>query len=290
MRRELTHALVDVGLIALGIFAGCYGTMVGLGGGFLLVPAFLLLGYDTRVAAGTSIFVVVVNAVSGSASYLRQRRTDVRSAVIFAIAGIPGAWFGAVVDQWLPQRLFSTLFAGLLSWVGIRLLTTSERSHEGLEGESHRDDEPRPGLIDDAERGFVERDFVDAHGIRYSYRYNIVPAIAVSLASGFVASLFGIGGGLVQVPAMVYMFNFPAHVATATSHLIIAITSIFSVASHAAYGDVAWAPAVLVGAGALVGAQIGARLAKRVPAGPLMKLLAFGALVTAAKLLWNALF
>lgn len=283
------HWYEAVGLVVLGLFAGGYGTMVGLGGGFMLVPAFLLLGYDSRVAAGTSIFVVLANALSGTASYMRQKRTDVRSGIVFAVAGIPGAWFGAVVDQWLPARLFTSLFALLLAWVGIRLLTTNERSHVEIEGESHRDDEPRPGLLTPADRGLIERDFVDSEGVHHSYRYNVFAAVVVSLASGFVASLFGIGGGIVQVPMMVYAFGFPAHIATATSHLVIAITSIFGVASHALYGDVAWTPAVLVGIGAVVGAQIGARLAKRVAAGPLMKLLAAAVIVTAAKLIWNAL-
>ena len=67
---------------------------------------------------------------------------------------------------------------------------------------------------------------------------------------GPYASAFGIGGGLVQVPAMVYLFAFPPHVATATSTLIIACTSLFGTASHALFGDVRWAPALLVAIGA----------------------------------------
>lgn len=281
--------MVDAGLVLLGVFAGGYGTMVGLGGGFLLVPAFLLLGFDSRVAAGTSMAVVLANAASGSISYLRQKRVDVRTAVIFAVAGIPGAWLGAFVDQWIPQRLFSGLFAALLAWVGIRLLTTGTRSHEELVEEAHRDDEPRPGLLHDTPRGIVSRDFVDAQGIRHTYRYNLAAGFAVSLGAGFIASAFGIGGGLVQVPAMVYLFGFPPHIATATSTLIIASTSLFGTISHAMYGDVRWGEALLVAAGAIVGAQIGARLAKRIQAAPLMRLLAIGVLVTAVKLLWNAL-
>ena len=87
---------------------------------------------------------------------------------------------------------------------------------------------------------------------------------------------------------MVYLFGFPAHVATATSTLIIASTSLFGTASHALFGDVRWTPALLVAVGAVIGAQIGARLAKRIEAAPLMRLLAIGVLITAIKLLWNA--
>jgi uncharacterized membrane protein YfcA len=255
----------------------------------LLVPAFLFLGFDSRVAAGTSMAVVLANAASGSISYLRQKRVDIRTAVIFAVAGIPGAWLGALVDQLIPQRLFSGLFAALLAWVGIRLLTTGKQSHEEIVEEAHRDDEPRPGLLYETPRGVVSRDFVDAQGVRHTYRYNLAAGFAISLGAGFVASAFGIGGGLVQVPAMVYLFGFPPHIATATSTLIIASTSLFGTISHAMYHDVRWGEAVLVAAGAVVGAQIGARLAKRIKAAPLMRLLAIGVLVTAVKLLWNAL-
>jgi len=283
------HWYEAAGLVALGLLTGAYGTMVGLGGGFLLVPAFLLLHYDSRVAAGTSMVAVLANACSGSITYLRQRRADVRSGAIFAIAGIPGAFLGAVVDQRMPQRLFAALFAALLVWVGTRLLTTSKTSHAEIADETTREDEPRPGLLDDSGRGLLNREFRDARGVRHAYKYNVAGAVIVSLGSGFIASVFGIGGGLVQVPAMVYLFGFPAHIATATSHLIIAITSVFGVASHAFYGDVEWPTALLVGAGAVMGAQIGARIAPRVPAGPLMKLLAAGVLVTAARLVWDAL-
>ena len=285
--RPLTHPLAALGLFALGLAAGCYGTMVGLGGGFLLVPAFLLLGFDSRVAAGTSTAVVLANGISGTLSYLRQRRVDVRSGLAFAIAGVPGAWLGALIDQHVSQRLFSLLFCALLLWVGIRLLTTTPRTHRELEDESlgARDDEPRPGLIDDADRGLLVRDFHDAHGVRHTYRYNLAAAVAVSMCGGLIASMFGIGGGIVQVPAML-LFGFPMHVATATSQFVIAGTALVGTASHAFYGDVAWGTAAIVAAGAVVGAQIGARLARRVPAAPLVRLLAAAVLVTVVRLIW----
>lgn len=282
------HWYEAVGLVALGLFAGGYGSMVGLGGGFVLVPALLLLHYDSRVAAGTSIFVVLLNAASGSIQYLRQRRVDIRSAIVFAIAGIPGAWLGAAIDQVIPQRVFLFVFAALLVWASIRLLTTSKLAHAELGAEAQREDEPRPGL-DDASRGIITRDFHDRQGVRHTYRYNLAGGVVISIGAGFVASALGVGGGLVQVPAMIYMFGFPPHIAIATSTLVIALTALFGTASHALYDDVAWTPALLLGLGAVVGAQIGARLAKRVPEKPLLQLLAVAVIVTAAKLIWDAL-
>ncbi|HYK52489.1 MAG TPA: sulfite exporter TauE/SafE family protein [Candidatus Eremiobacteraceae bacterium] len=283
------HWYEAVGLIALGFFAGGYGSMVGLGGGFILMPAFLLLHYDSKVAAGTSIFVVLLNAASGSVQYLRQRRVDIRSAIVFAIAGVPGAWLGAAIDQVIPQRVFLFVFAALLAWAAVRLLTTSKLSHAELSAEAHRDDEPRPGLVDDESRGIITRDFQDRQGVRHTYSFNLAEGVIISIGAGFIASALGIGGGIVQVPAMIYLFAFPPHVAIATSTLVIALTALFGTASHALYGDVAWMPALLVGVGAVIGAQIGARLAKRVPDKPLLQLLALAVIVTDAKLIWDAL-
>ncbi|HXW76074.1 MAG TPA: sulfite exporter TauE/SafE family protein, partial [Candidatus Eremiobacteraceae bacterium] len=142
----MNHWLDVAALVGLGLFAGGYGTIVGLGGGFLLVPALLLLHFDPRTAAGTSIAVVFANSVSGTVSYLRQKRLDVRTALLFAAAGVPGALLGAALDQVMPQRLFSLLLAVLLVWVSVRMLTTDLRQHDELAGETMRDDEPRPGL------------------------------------------------------------------------------------------------------------------------------------------------
>lgn len=272
----------------LGLVAGWYGTMVGLGGGFLLVPAFLFMGFDPRTAAGTSMAVVLANSTSASFSYLRQRRVDIASGALFALAGAPGAWLGAAVDQVIPERLFASIFAALLLWIGIRLLVAPAAPPASSTDRSPRDDEPRPGVIAGNRPGYVTRDLVDASGRRYVYRYNIAAALGVSMAGGFISSSLGLGGGIVQVPSMVFLFGFPAHVAAATSHIVIVVQSLVGTVSHARYGDVRWTEAVIVAVGAVVGAQVGAYTATRIAAAPLMRLLAAAVLLTAGKLLWDA--
>lgn len=279
-----------VALVGLGIFVGTYGTLVGLGGGFLLVPAFLLLGFDPKTAAGTSLAVVCANGFSGTLSYLRQRRVDVPTAVLFAVAGIPGAWLGALIDQWIPERLFFGVFGALLAWAGIKLLAPQGQSAGDLEAGRRRAEEPRPNVGPEHRPGYIDRDFVDAMGERHIYRYHAASGTAVAVTAGFIASALGIGGGLVQVPAMVYAFGFPTHIAIATSQMTIAVTALVGTVSHARFGDVRWPIAILVGLGAIVGAQIGSRIAKRVSAAPLMRLLAIAVILTAAKLLWSAVF
>ena len=246
--------------VLLGVIAGTYGTLIGVGGGLLVVPVLLFLHVAPKQAAGTSMAVVLANAISGSASFLRQRRVDVRAGVIFAVAGIPGAVLGGLADQVVPPRVFTLLFATFLTLVAVRLLL-------------------RPGQ--DAGAPVI----ADEHA-RAGFRPLL--AAVIGFATGFVASLFGVGGGIIFVPALAYLFGFPAHVATATSTFTIALTAIVATASHAYYGDVLWQAALWIALGAVVGAQIGARLAPLVRAPGLLRLFAVAVLIAAAWLFYRA--
>lgn len=256
------NALEGAGFIALGLVAGIYGTLVGVGGGLLIVPILLLNHVAPKDAAGTSMAVVLANAASGSVSYLRQRRVDVRSAFVFALAGLPGALLGGIVDQYVPRKLFSLLFSALLLFVGVRFFL-------------------KPG--DDAEGSAAVVSTRNTAGFRP------LLAAAIGLIAGFLASMFGIGGGIIFVPTMAYLFGFPAHIATATSTFIIALTAIFGTASHAYYHDVLWGPAIAIAIGAVFGAQIGARIAPRVRMPQLMRLFSLAVLFAALWLLYKAL-
>ena len=249
--------------LALGLAAGTYGALIGVGGGVLVVPVLLLWQHVApKDAAGTSMAVVLANAVSGSATFLRQHRVDTRSGIVFALAGIPGAVLGGVADQIVAPRMFSLLFAAFLILVGLRLLVYPGQS---------------------TSTGPAIADAMTTRGFR------MLPAIFIGLGAGFVASLFGVGGGIIYVPTMVYLFAYPAHVATATSTFIIALTAIVATATHAAYHDVLWVPAAWLALGAVGGAQIGARLAPRVRAAGLLRLFALAVLIAAGWLCYKAL-
>jgi len=98
-----------------------------------------------------------------------------------------------------------------------------------------------------------------------------------------------VGGGIIYVPTMSYLFAFPAHVATATSTSIIALTALVATASHTFYHDVRWLAAILLAIGAVAGAQLGARIAPRIRAPGLLRLFALAMLLTAAWLFYRAL-
>src|SRR5207248_1557302 len=198
---RVSDSLVALAWVALGLGVGAYGTLIGAGGGFILVPA-LLFAYPrlsaTQVTA-ISLAVVFANAVSGSVSYARQRRIDYLSAIVLAIATLPGAVIGAIVVGYIPRRLFDVIMGASLILVSVFLLVRPQGS--------------RSLWLTSAFT--VNRTLTDAKRATYEYRFNLGAAALFSVAIGFLSSLLGIGGGIIQVPLLTSLFGFPAHVATA---------------------------------------------------------------------------
>src|SRR6202165_2773078 len=240
--------------VALGLFAGAYGTLVGVGGGLFIVPVLIFAHFAPKQAIGTSMAVVLANGISGSIAFLRQKRVAVRTGLLLALAGLPGALVGAYVDQLLPKHLVSLLFGLFLVVVGLRMFLSGP-----------------------------DKAIADSPG--YS-KTNLPLAVLVAFFAGFIASLFGVGGGIIYVPTMFYLLQFPAHVATATSTFAIALTALFGTASHAYYVDIVYGPAIAIAVGAIGGAQIGASLASRVRAGPLIRLFSIAIFVSAFWLIY----
>src|SRR5438270_2257927 len=102
-------------LFIIGFVASVFGSMVGLGGGFVVVPVLrLIYGLSPPLAAGTSLALVVANSAGGSVAYLLQRRVDLRIGWLLAAGGIPGGVLGALAVKFSPETLFDWLFAAFL--------------------------------------------------------------------------------------------------------------------------------------------------------------------------------
>ncbi len=240
--------------MALGLGVGVFGTLVGAGGGFLLVPVLAILepSLPTATITAISLAVVAMNATSGAIAYGRQGRIDLRSGIPFALATLPGSVIGALVSRMVPRHVFDIVLASMLIALAIFI------------GFAHDEDAQRAG--EGGGRGRVWREIVDAAGTRYRYRVNMPIGVAMSFAVGFVSSLLGIGGGVIHVPALVGLLGFPTHIATATSHFTLAVMASSGTATHLFTGDLQdmLLQTALLGVGAIVGAQFGARLSARV--------------------------
>lgn len=245
------------GFVLFGLAVGTYGTLIGAGGGFIIVPALvLLLGWKHTEAVGTSLFVVMANAASGSVSYLRQKRVDVITGLQFAVATVPGAIIGSFLVEQLTGRLFNILFGSILVVVSLYLMLRPGKP------ESHQISTEKPQGIKGW--GWTVRHLVDARGNLFNYGFSKPLGILLSFGVGFLSSILGVGGGIIHVPALVTLFDFPAHIATATSHFILVFSAATGTFTQLGLGNVRLGPAVSMAAGAIVGAQIGGALSSRV--------------------------
>ena len=263
----------DLLLLLIGAVVGTIGTLVGAGGGFLLVPAMLFLYPDEApgVITSTSLAVVFVNAVSGSIAYAAQRRIDYRAALVLAVATVPGSVLGALVASRIDRGPFTVVFSLIL--IGVAALLVFRPAPEV------RVRAPRPGEW--------RRLLRDRRGELYEYAFDVRLAFVLTLGIGFISSLLGIGGGIIQVPMFILLLGFPTYVATATSQLMLAIMSLAGTATHILTGEFADAArrTALLAPGVVVGAQFGAWLSRRVRPLVISRTLAVAMTLAAGRLL-----
>ncbi|HXH22926.1 MAG TPA: sulfite exporter TauE/SafE family protein [Dehalococcoidia bacterium] len=277
--RSLPDVLQWPALVLLGIAVGAYGTLIGAGGGFVLTPALLLLYPDHRpeVITSISLGVVFFNAASGSVAYGRQRRIDYPSALMFAAATLPGAVGGAVLTAEFPRDAFEAAFGVLLLLVaGWLALPRSARV-----------------IVTQPPARYRRRQLTDARGDTYVYSFDPYLGVGLGLAIGFISSLFGVGGGIIYVPAMVLLMRFPSYIATATSTFTLMFTSGAGALVHVIAGDFSGVlgEELSLAAGVLLGAQLGALVSMRLQARQLvvMRLLSGALGLVGLRLVFGAL-
>ncbi|MCS7135880.1 MAG: sulfite exporter TauE/SafE family protein [Nitrososphaerota archaeon] len=258
-------------LIALGFGIGGLGTVIGIGGGVYLVPTLVLLyGFEPKMAAGTSLFFVFLNVLSGSISYLRLRRVDVKLGLMFMVPTIPGAIIGAYFVGYLGSFTFRLIFAALLVWASVYLL---------IKPTGHSSNVDKTNKT----KGY-ERKIVDSNGKVYAYSVNIPLGLVTGFVAGMASSIFGIGGGILHVPIMIHVLGIPVHVATATSHFILIFTTLFGSITHSTLNNISFGHAILLGLGGILGAQVGARVSGRIGDVKIKRLLGLTLLIVAIRL------
>ncbi len=240
-------------LVVLGVIVGSFGTLIGVGGGAILVPLLLFLHPDKSPEFITSISLAVVfcNALSGSAAYARQGRIDYRSGILFSAVAIPGAILGAYCTAHIPRRLFDAAFGLLMIAGSAFLLARPGKSGEPAEctGSFH-----------------VTRNIVGADGTLHTFNYDRAGGIGLSFLIGCLSSLLGIGGGIIHVPVMIHVLNFPIHIATATSQFVLAVTALAGTGVHVYSGifSQGMGEALPLAVGVLLGAPVGAKISCRI--------------------------
>ncbi len=267
-------------LLLIGLVGGTIGSLVGLGGGIIVVPALLFFSTYTvilndispQVAVGTSLLVIVFTGLSSTLMYMKHKKVDYKSGFLFFIGSGPGGVVGAYVNSYLKVDSFSVYFGIFVILTSIILMF-----REKLKRKEKVNHFP------------FQRVYTDGEGTTYTYGFRPITAVIISFIVGFSSGLFGIGGGSLMVPAMILLFGFPAHVAVATSMFMIFLSSILSSVTHMTMGNIDWELALFLVPGAWVGGQMGAWLNTRLKSKTVIHLFRMVLIIVGFRLIYEGL-
>jgi uncharacterized protein len=234
-----------------GVAAGAFGSLLGLGGGILIVPLLTIgFGLPLREAVGVSLICVIVTSGAAAAVYLERRVANLRLGMTLELFTAIGALAGGLTAFLLSERVLAGLFAGMLIYTAVSM---ARGARDG------NDEVPVPAV---ERAGAGARFGRSLSGPGYVVR-NLPGGIVGSLGAGVISALLGVGGGLIKVPVMHLLMGVPLRVSTATSNLMIGVTASASAIIYLLRGGIDPYVAGPTAIGVFLGASVGSRTAHR---------------------------
>jgi len=240
----------ELWLIPLGFAAGILGSMIGLGGGIIVVPVLTFAGFTPTVAASNSLFAAFSNAVASTISYSKQKRIKYSIGLKLGLLSIPGTILGAYISSDVTPEIFKILF-------GLVLVSSS--------------------IYIFLKRRFESKEYDTSKLVT-------VLVIGASFFAGIISSFFGIGGGIIFVPLMIIVMRMGMKNAAPTSQLILLFASFSGLVTHSILGHPDYFQSLLLAIGAFGGGLIGARISLEIKEGGLRILASIVIIVAAIKL------
>ena len=259
-----------------GIAAGAFGSILGLGGGLLIVPLLtLVFGLPLREAVAVSLVCVIVTSSASAGVYLQRRQANLRLGMVLELFTATGAIVGGAIAFLIDERLLAGLFAVLLVYVAATMLGGLRRSAPAVQAT----DAETPPPVD-----------AEATPLDGGYLAGRLPIAAIgSVGAGVASARLGIGGGLIKVPLMHLVLGVPLRIATATSNLMIGITASASAIVYLVRGGIDAYVAGPTAIGVFIGASFGSRLGHRIGQRALRVLFVLVLLYTAVEMARRAL-
>ena len=243
-------------LIPLGFAAGILGSMIGLGGGVIVVPVLTFLGFSPTAAASNSLFAALSNAIASTISYSKQKRIEYSIGWNLGLLSIPGTILGAIISTDAAPHIFKILFG---------LVLVASAVYIFLRGRIKSGNTKLSPLM-------------------------IVFAVGASFFAGIISSFFGIGGGIIFVPLMVVGMGMAMKRAAPTSQMILLFASLSGVITHSLLGHPDFLQAGFLAIGSFIGGLMGARLSIQIKERNLQILVSVVLLIAAAKLFFDSTF
>ena len=241
-------------LIPLGFAAGLLGSMIGLGGGIIVIPVLTFLGFPPTVAASNSLFAALSNATASTISYSKQKRIEYSLGLKLGLLSIPGTVLGAIISTDVAPDIFKILFGFVLIASSAYIFLKKK--------------------IESKEKSISKQ--------------MIVFAIGASFFAGIISSFFGIGGGIIFVPLMVVGLGMAMKKAAPTSQMVLLFTSLSGVIVHSFLGHPDFLQAGFLSIGSFIGGLVGARLSIDIKERYLQILVSVVILIAAAKLFFDS--
>ena len=254
-----------------GAVAGSLGAMLGIGGGVFLIPLLNVgLGLPLKTASGISLMTVIATSNVVAASSASRRVVNLRLGMLLQVAAVGGGISGALIVERLDVQALSIIFAIVTAIIAVVMVTRLDKRNVIL------DDTVEPGALGG-------RFYEEESGRDVVYRVRRLPAgLGISLAGGIVSGLLGIGGGILQVPALNAWCGVPMRAAAATAAAMIGVTALGSAPIYYARGHITAHLAAAAVLGVLAGSQVGMWYAARAKARGLKLLMAVVLVVVSA--------
>ncbi len=273
-------------LLGLGGLVGFLGGLFGVGGGFLMTPALILIGIPPAVAVASGANQIVASSISGAVSQWRKGNVDVTMGMVLLVAGILGTGAGVMLFR-LLQRAGQIDLVVQLSYVVLLGIVGTMMAFESVRAVLRRRGGGRPP-------GRLHQHFwVHRWPLRMRFRrsklyISAIPPAAIGFVVGILTAIMGIGGGFIMVPAMIYLFGMPTLTVVGTSQFqIVFVTAATTLLLAATTHTVDVVLAILLIIGGVIGTQIGTRMGQLLRGEYLRGLLAAIVVAMAIKLAWD---
>ncbi len=258
------------GLVILGLGVGIIGSFFGMGGGWMVTPGLNILGFPMAFAIGTDITHMAGNSLISTMRHAKFGNVDYRLGLIMVIGTVSGFEVGAQMIMWLESigqvdlfvRIGYLILLGLIAW----LVFTDVRQ------KMRKDREARAIGKVASEEGGIQW-YKSFHKLKIPPMIHFKTSgiycsawlpISVSFFTGWLAGILGIGGGLIRMPALIYLIGVPTHVAVGTDLFEVVISALYGAGSYTYKGRTELVAAIIMLTGASIGAQIGSVATKYV--------------------------
>jgi len=284
-----------IGIIAIGI--GFLASLFGIGGGFLLYPTMIFIaGMDVHSTVGTIPFVIVFMAFSSTLAYAKQKRIDYKITLLLVGASILGAVIGAFISIQTPSQILVILF-GIVELILAIILGVTKNPEQiytdkkilknSIIIEEIIDHKKDNKVLDKKKKKWylIYKHKIDASGIEFNYKANIILSLPISFLAGFLSSLLGIGGGSLYIQIFVFLCGMSIHMAIACSIFSIFISTISSAITFAYLGEINYIVGFAIIIGMMIGAQLGSLTGKKIKSHYLRKLAAIMIIIIAIQMI-----